>query len=412
MVWLAGMSGNLVTVACFMALAVGALCASARTDSSRKSARFTVIPPGPVTDKIRVEMRVAIPNESLDERSYEVAFYCDKVTSNQPLGRVFVMSSPGGFALARMWWNTAGHSGRHKLIARVRPSPLEPGSRPPTQALTWPLEVVASTTRALPLLQGGWLEPLGLSNSVYARDRDMEEQDLRDLLDAMKRLRMSVLLVPYVEYQGYWFYPSGIRFHDGDAGERVESQYFDFDVVETVLSQAEKHDMHVFLGLGRSGDVDLLWEFDKADWKERNQHAVDIATSIAKELWERYGHYRSFYGWYLTHEMNDLKRSSAYYDPVADFCHSLSPDKPVLVAPAGTPIINKESLAASHVDIFCYQDAVGAGYVPYQYTYIPESRIAILDEVFRGYRRLHEGTDKHLWGDLEIWEMDGSKGYG
>jgi hypothetical protein len=36
-------------------------------------------------------------------------------------------------------------------------------------------------------------------------------------------------------------------------------------------------------------------------------------------------------------------------------------------------------LESSRVDIFCYQDAVGAGYIPYQNTYDPAKRLAQLD---------------------------------
>ena len=109
--------------------------------------------------------------------------------------------------------------------------------------------------------------------------------------------------------------------------------------------------------------------------------------------------------------MNDLSRASAYYDPLAEFCHSLAPRRPVLVAPAGTPVVTKESLAKSKVDIFAYQDAVGAGYVPYKYTYKPEERIATLDELYARYARWHVDTGKRIWSDLEIWEMDGKQGY-
>ena len=34
------------------------------------------------------------------------------------------------------------------------------------------------------------------------------------------------------------------------------------------------------------------------------------------------------------------------------------------------------------------------------------------NEIFTKYRTWHADTDKHLWADLEIWEMDGSQGYG
>jgi len=169
--------------------------------------------------------------------------------------------------------------------------------------------------------------------------------------------------------------------------------------------------MQVLLGLGRSGDTYLLWEFEKPDWVQRNQQALDVAGRIAAELHARYGRRKSFGGWYLTHEMNDLAKSSAYYDPLAECCHKLAPGKPVLVAPAGTPIITKEQLVKSKVDIFAYQDAVGTGYVPNQYTYKPERRLAMLTDVYRQYAEWHEGTGKKIWSDFEAWEMDGTKGY-
>jgi len=110
--------------------------------------------------------------------------------------------------------------------------------------------------------------------------------------------------------------------------------------------------------------------------------------------------------------MNDLARASAYYNPVADFCHALSPDKVVLIAPAGTPIVTKESLRRCSVDIVAYQDAVGSGYVPYKNTFDPENRMRMLDEMYSRCAAWHEGTDKHCWTDLEIWEVDGTQGYG
>jgi hypothetical protein len=40
--------------------------------------------------------------------------------------------------------------------------------------------------------------------------------------------------------------------------------------------------------------------------RKRNEEAIALSTRIARELWQRYGHHRSFYGWYLTHETRDL----------------------------------------------------------------------------------------------------------
>jgi hypothetical protein len=269
----------------------------------------------------------------------------------------------------------------------------------------WPLWVVPAATRALPLLQGGWLDALGLSSSVYPRNREATEQDVRDTVGAMKRVGMSVAILTYVEYFGRFFYPSALTFFDRDTGKPAQGQWFPFDVIEAVLSEADRHGMHVFLGLGRGGDTFLLQ--NGLQDRQRLQTAAETSKRVAAELWQRYGHHPSFYGWYLTHEVNDLAAASAYYDPVADFCHSLCADKPVMAAPDGTPVLSKDTLARSKVDIFAYQDAVGPGYIPGKYTYEPENRLATLEQVYSEYRRVHEGTRKHLWADLEVWQMAG-----
>lgn len=365
---------------------------------------LTVIPPGPVSDKVRVELRLAIPNPGRAPRACSVRCYWDRIASAHQFHAETVTVPPEGIALSRAWWETAGHVGQRVLRCRVE-------SDAGHADLRWPLEVSAAETRALPRLQGGWIDPFALSRTTYPRDHDLSARDVRDRLDAMHRLGINVVIITYVEYFGQFFYPSQVAFFDRDVQRVAQGQRFDFDVVETILSQADRHGMHVFLGLGRGGDTNLLWEFDRPDWPERNVEALRIGREVATELWERYRHHRSLYGWYLTHEMNDLARASAYYNPLADALHTLSPDKPVMVAPAGTPLVTRRSLTDSRIDIFAYQDAVGAGYVPYRYTYQPEQRLRTLDAVFRAYRQAHAETGKHLWADLEIWEMDGTRGY-
>ena len=92
---------------------------------------------------------------------------------------------------------------------------------------------------------------------------------------------------------------------------------------------------------------------------------------------------------------------------MADFLREFEADKPVMISPSGTPTTSPEILANSHVDIFTYQDAVGAGYVPYQHTFDPQRRINTLDAVFSSYLDAHTSVDKHFWANLESWEMAG-----
>ncbi|MBI2299607.1 MAG: DUF4434 domain-containing protein [Armatimonadetes bacterium] len=365
---------------------------------------ITLVPPGPVTDRVSLEVRIALANPGATPLPAQAAVYWDRVEAGRRVFHTKLTLAPGETRLVRAWCPTAGRAGEHHLLIRVRAG----ASLAERDAA---VSVVASRTPALPRLQGVWLDPLGLSPSVYARRRAVTAADLEHLLGGLHGVGVSWLIVTYVEFQGAFFYPSEIHFFDRDMGRVTGEPWFTFDVVETLLAAADRLGMHVFLGLGRGGDMQLMESFDKPDWPTRRGTAVELSSRVARELWRRYGAHRSLYGWYLTHEMADLARASAYYDPVADACHALAPDKPVLCAPSGTPILDAAVLRASHVDIFAYQDAVGAGYVPGKYTYDPERRMAQLDECYRRYRAAHEGTGKHLWADLELWEMDGKSGY-
>jgi hypothetical protein len=359
------------------------------------AAGLTVVPPGPVSDRIEVEVRVGLRNAGTTERTWQVSIGCDA----RELLTEAVTLPAGGSRLVQAWWNTAGQAGEHRLSFRVE------GAGTVAAEGQWPLRVVTAATPALPLFQAGWLDLLGLLKSVYPRNRDATAEDVRAIVDTMHGLGMDTAIVTYVEFQGHFFYPSTLRFHDRDLGKEASGQWLPYDVVETILSQADRHGMHVILGLGRGGDMGLTGEGLKDP--ERLRAALSVGQQVAAELWALYRGHPSLYGWYLTHETNDLVSAAAYYDPLADFCHALAPDKPVLIAPAGTPVGDSTVIARSHVDIFAYQDAVGAGYVPYEYTYTPERRLVSLDALYADYQRRHQGTRKHLWTDLEIWEMAG-----
>lgn len=358
---------------------------------------FTVVPPGPVTDQIKIELRLALGNPSQAPRKVTVRFYWDQVAPEHLTYEQSHEILPGNTALVTSWCTTAGKSGPRDL----RFTATDDDGR--TEEGRWPLEVIPCETRALPMLVGAWCDPGVLCpGSGYPARRPPVEQDVRDQVDAMKQIGVTTVVVTYVEMENVGvFYPSQIA----ELGKHV----FDFDVVEAVLAQADLHGMHVFLGLGRGDDLLLLW--DGLEDAARIAKGIDLGRRVASELWQRYRHHASFYGWYFTHEMNDLEKASAYYDPLAEHCHGLSPDRPVIVAPSGSPILSTEILRRSQVDIFAYQDAVGPGYKDYRYTLDPEIRLADLEAVYTRFRDLHRDAGKHLWTDLEIWRANHETGY-
>lgn len=364
--------------------------------------RLAITPPCDVTDRTEVELRLAVPGA--DGARVTIAVGKRTVVDETlPPGH-------GGERLVRGWFSTAGQVGRHRVrwtVAR--------GERRETGEAS--VTVHASPTVGQAVARGAWIEP-GAALRVAPDDRPASvERAIRDSVDAMHSVGIQFLILAYVEAGGTFYAPLSIRYPERGTGVplpgggRGEGQVSPVDVYEIVLSQASKRGMGVYVGMSRGGDLHLLWEFDKPGWGDRLAAALEIGRTMARELHTRYGHHRSFIGWYPTHEVNDLARAAAFYDPIAIACRELAPERTVLVAPAGTPMGSKEILARSEADIFCWQDAVGSGYVPFENTWKPERRIAMLEEIFTRYRTWHEGSRKHMWTDLEFWEMDGKSGY-
>jgi hypothetical protein len=369
--------------------AVGAVCLQPVKDGLPFAASMSVISPGPVSDHVEIEIRIACRNH--DIRPADFAIAVDIEPQGASPKRVFdamVQVAGNDQQLASKRVRSADFVGVNTIRFTVT------GPNGFAAMGSWPLQVASLDTRALKLLQFLWIDPGAVPPS-------MTEADLRQLIDKCGEMGVRGFIITYPDYTPPGFgayYPSRVL---GENPNRAS-----FDIVGTILNQAAKNSEHVFVGVGWGTDALLTWDgFENAD---RKRATLTRNTKVATELWTLYGKEKSFYGWYLTHEANDIARASdAYYNAMSDFLHSFEADKPVLISPAGTPIVSKEILSTTKVDIVAYQDAVGAGYVPYRYTYDPEQRMQQLEEVYKAYEVAHCDSGKHLWSNLEIWEMDG-----
>jgi hypothetical protein len=360
------------------------------------AASLTVVPPVAISDQVEFEVRVAVrnhtPTTARFELSFSVAADDSKVT---PLWATPVEVKAHEQNLITRRFPSKPYVGKHKIAYQL--------SGPDGLVSTgeWPLEVVKCDSRSVPLLQIGWMDPGSLLAAPANGAGDLTESDLRAAIDAYSAAGIKGFIITYPEdtYSGgTFYYPTDVF---AAYGTRPG-----FDVVGTILNQASKNGQHVFVGLGRGPDLLLTWTgFEDA---RRRKAAIAHSSKVATELWAKYAHEPSFYGWYLTHEANDIAAASrAYYNPMADFLRTFEADKPVLISPSGTPILSREILAQSRVDIFAYQDAVGSGYVPYKNTFDPEQRIRTLDDVYASYQKAHAKSGKHLWANLEVWQMKG-----
>lgn len=365
------------------------------SSQSKYSSSMTVVPPVCVSQHVEVEIRVAVRNHATEPARFELVLSLESEKARRPIIGTPLEVAEHGQELYSLHVPAKGISGESTITYELKgPEGFEKSGHSI-------LHVVECETRAVPLLQVGWMDPGAMIPKAYLQQQAPTESYLRKAIDHYHKLGFAALIITYPEsiYSGQGvFYPTRVFPH--------ERRRVAFDVVGTILNQASINGQHVFVGLGRGPDLLLTWTgFDDS---ERNHAALAHSMKTATELWALYGHEPSFYGWYLTHEANDIAQASrSYYNPLTLFLRTFSADKPVLISPSGTPILNAESLLESEVDIFAYQDAVGSGYVPYRNTFDPQKRIETLKDVYESYARAHQGSGKHLWTNLEIWEMEG-----
>lgn len=250
-----------------------------------------------------------------------------------------------------------------------------------------------------------------------------DADDLRDRVDEMDNLGIDTIVITYPEYE--WgvgwgeFYPSDLT-HLGD-------NLLSYDVVGTILDQAETNGQHVYVGTGRGTCL------VNSTWAERNacathaplncsdgpttaeyNHVLAQSKDTASELFDEYGSYASFYGWYISHEFQLWDPCEDWFNEFADWLDTLGAEKPVLVAPAGSVDLTQLDTAAisgSSVDVFALQDSVGCGldlvggYATC--TWDPYDRIVDLGNDVGDFFDQIGSTDKHFWIDQEVWRKPG-----
>ena len=76
-------------------------------------------------------------------------------------------------------------------------------------------------------------------------------------------------------------------------------------MVELFLTLADKYDMNFYFGMYDSGKY----------WQEGLfQKEIDLNMSLIDEVWNKYGHHKSFKGWYLSQE--DRKSTRLNYSHI------------------------------------------------------------------------------------------------
>jgi hypothetical protein len=103
------------------------------------------------------------------------------------------------------------------------------------------------------------------------------------------------------------------------------------DLVQLFLNLSEKYNMQFYFGLYDSGRYWTDTEF----WTNGNyEREVAVNMELIKEVWTKYGHYKSFSGWYLSQECSrNNGKIIEMFARLGKFCKSVSEGLPVLISP-------------------------------------------------------------------------------
>jgi len=244
-------------------------------------------------------------------------------------------------------------------------------------------------------IEGSFYQPFARVNKT-ATQLDWDREHWNKELNWMKNVGMDLIIIQFCVYEGRAYYPSAIF---PQAGKN--------DQVEIILSEAEKVGMKVMVGL----TLDNQW-WKGVNSEEYIRHELEMNSNLARELWTKYGHFSSFWGWYIPHEIDDWGAEpenvreliTRLLTHLSAFLKNMTPGKPVGIAPYYSmrmaPKVYEEwwfrTLKSSGIDIVMLQDGVGC------------HRPDIEKDITPYYQALNSAcrrTQVQCWTDLETFDQ-------
>jgi hypothetical protein len=214
--------------------------------------------------------------------------------------------------------------------------------------------------------------------------------------DYLAQIGMKLIIIQYSVYDHEAYYFS-----------KLAPAVVKTDQIETILSLADERKFKVMLGLTLTSSY---WYNKKPPeyWDEeirRNKQFVD-------ELWGKYGHHQSFWGWYIPHEIDDVTGKpepmrqliTKLLNEMRSYCHQKTPKLLVGIAPyfsnAMTPTEFEDwwtrTLHGAGIDILMLQDGVGC------HRAVIERDIPLY---YGALQKACKNTGVEFWTDLEIFDQ-------
>lgn len=169
-----------------------------------------------------------------------------------------------------------------------------------------------TTTQLKPRITGTFLDEV--THDIPSQNWG-EKEWLREF-DTMKSIGIDTVIIIRAGYKNRVIFPSKVV-----NGFLVNEA----DLADLFFRAAADRQMKLFFGIYDSGQY---WV--QNDWKKE----AEINQAFIEEVWDRYGHYDSFHGWYLTHEVSQGELNYIHLAAsIGNYCKKLTPDKTTLISP-------------------------------------------------------------------------------
>ena len=372
--------------------------------SQSQTVRLELIPPSPVTDKVILDIRGAVENTHNSEEQFNISLYLDRESPSTLLHTESKKIPAHGSVGVYYRNSTERWTGRHRLILAAK-------SASGRVRVTRDLEVLPSDIRSTRTIDGAWVGIAHWSDEEgrpwNSTIRKLTEADWRHQIRGMHNLGMDTVVIQEsfrnqeyygrnsistTGYKGLAYYPS--QLFPGRAHVTAH------DAIEAILSEADRLQMNVFVPIGMYA------------WFDFSKDSLDWHKKVADELWKRYGHHPSFYGWYVSEETygslipdegeaaKERYRNEVitFFREFQAFCRKLAPEKPLMLAPNAHGMLKSQGvwpLVLDHLDIVC----------PFAFHRMPEGDITG-EQSAQIWQAMCDKAGAHLWMDMEAFLFD------
>lgn len=363
---------------------------------------LTLIPPATITNQVELDIRVGVTNYQSILRYLDVSLYLDKVNENSLLYHELCTLRPNTPLSIRYNMVTTDKVGKHEVVLVVKENERR-------SVLKRDIEIIDSNIRSTQLIDGAWTSLYHWSETEgkhWNNDlRRMTDNQWKEMIRSMHKVGMDIIVIQEVfrnekyvgkhdvtveTYEGKAFYPSKLY------ADRMEIAAK--DPIEAILSEADKQGMYVMMGVGMFA------------WFDFTPESLKWHKNVAKELWEKYGHHSSFYGFYVSEESGggldnwektpdkrQMRKDDIvnFFAEFKKYCNQLAPAKPIMLATNSMDVPNgKDTYPAllKHLDILC----------PFGFARMPKNDLTG-KQAANMLQRLCDEAGSHFWFDLEAF---------